>query len=185
MTYKPNKLKKENKSQCLLIVIIASIVSIFVGIFLGSGFHSNKPILEPIPLEQSLLGAPPELVEMAKKMALKHQVDISLIFAMIKQESNWKSNVVSHAGAIGIMQIMPSTGRSFCGLSKKQLYNPHLNLDCGIRYLKKQLERFGSMKLALCAYNAGPGRVAKLKRCPRFKETTNYVNNILRLRGSK
>jgi soluble lytic murein transglycosylase-like protein len=174
-----DKLKKENKSQCLLSVILAGIVGIFVGIFFGSGFL-QKPILEPIPLEQSLLDAPIELVDMTKKMALKHQVDISLIFAMIKQESNWKSDVVSHAGAIGLMQIMPSTGHSFCGLEEEQLYNPLLNLDCGIRYLKKQLDRFGSMKLALCAYNAGPGRVAKLNRCPRFRETTNYVNKILR-----
>jgi len=114
MTDKPDKLKKENKSQCLLSVIFASTVSIVVGFFFGSDFRqSHEPILEPIPIEQSLLGAPPELVEMAKKMALKHQVDISLIFAMIKQESSWRSDVVSHAGAIGLMQIMPPTGRSF------------------------------------------------------------------------
>lgn len=123
--------------------------------------------------------------ELARQAAKRHNVDISLVFAIINQESRWHPNIVSPKGAIGLMQIMPRTGKDFCGLTKKQLYDPYNNLDCGVRYFKKQLKRFGSVKLALCAYNAGPNRVAKLGRCPTFKETTHYVHNILTAWGKQ
>jgi hypothetical protein len=117
-----------------------------------------------------------ELQELARETALRYGVDVSLIFAMIQQESGWKTKVVSHAGAIGIMQIMPNTGKGFCGLNKEQLTDPRQNLDCGVRYFKKQLRRFGTVELALCAYNAGPSR-AKKGRCSN-SETRNYIRNI-------
>jgi len=117
-----------------------------------------------------------ELQELAQQTALRYGVDVSLVFAMIQQESAWKTKVVSHAGAIGLMQIMPSTGKGFCGLSKEQLTVPRQNLDCGVRYFQKQLKRFGTVELALCAYNAGPGR-ARQGRCHN-SETKHYVRNI-------
>lgn len=120
-----------------------------------------------------------QLRNLAKQVAERHGADVSLIFAIIKQESNWNSKVISSAGAIGLMQIMPATGKSFCGLSKKELFNPSKNIDCGVRYFIKQFSNFGSVKLALCAYNAGPGRVRKLGRCPTYKETINYVHRIM------
>jgi membrane-bound lytic murein transglycosylase MltF len=119
-----------------------------------------------------------ELQQLAKQTAERHGVDSSLVFAIIKQESGWKPDIISRAGAIGLMQIMPSTGEWACDLTREELFDPHKNLDCGVRYFRQQLKRFGNVKLALCAYNAGPGNV-KHGRCPRFKETTQYVHNIL------
>jgi len=121
-----------------------------------------------------------ELQQLAKQTAARYNVDTALIFAIIKQESGWKPNVISSAGAIGLMQIMPSTGKWACGLTRKELFEPDKNLDCGIRYFRQQLKTFGNVKLALCAYNAGPGNV-KHGRCPPFKETTQYARNILRM----
>lgn len=122
-----------------------------------------------------------ELKQLAVQTARDYNLDTSLICALIRQESRWHSKVTSKVGAIGLMQIMPGTGKSFCGLSQKDLFDPQNNLDCGMRYFRKQLKRFGDEKLALCAYNAGPGRI-KNQRCPRFKETIQYVHNILTMR---
>jgi hypothetical protein len=117
---------------------------------------------------------------MACETACSHKIDSSLLFAIVQQESAWNPKAVSHRGAIGLMQIMPQTALDFCDLTEKQLYNPRLNLDCGTAYFARQLKNFGSVKLALCAYNAGPTRVRKLGRCPKFKETTQYTRIILK-----
>ncbi|HEW97173.1 MAG: hypothetical protein DRR16_23575 [Candidatus Parabeggiatoa sp. nov. 3] len=119
------------------------------------------------------------LDKLAKEKAKHYNVDPALVCAIINQESRWNPNAVSPKGAIGLMQIMPSTGKQACGLNKEQLYNPADNIDCGVSYFTKLLNRFGSEKLALCAYNAGPHRVVKWKGCPNFKETNRYTRNIL------
>jgi hypothetical protein len=119
------------------------------------------------------------LDKMARKAAQKYGVDASLVCAIINQESRWKQNAVSHVGAIGLMQIMPSTGRDACGLSTIELYDPSQNINCGVYYFSEQLKRFGSAKLALCAYNAGPHRVDQYNGCPPFNETRNYHKKIL------
>jgi hypothetical protein len=119
------------------------------------------------------------LDNMARLAAQKYKVDVSLVCAIINQESRWKQNAVSHAGAIGLMQIMPSTGRKACGLNTVELYDPSQNVNCGVYYFSEQLKRFGSEKLALCAYNAGPHRVKQYEGCPPFKETMNYHRKIL------
>lgn len=119
------------------------------------------------------------LDKLAKEKAKHYKIDPALVCAIINQESRWNPNAVSPKGAIGLMQIMPSTGKQACGLNKEQLYNPADNIDCGVSYFTKLLNRFGSEKLALCAYNAGPHRVVKWKGCPNFKETNRYTRNIL------
>lgn len=121
-----------------------------------------------------------ELKQLAREAANRHGVDVKLIFAIIQQESAWKTTAVSHAKAKGIMQIMPDTGKGACGLSVKQLFDPKKNLDCGVRYFKTQLDRFGSVKLALCAYNAGPRRAKQgLTRCNKIRETRNYIRRVM------
>lgn len=117
--------------------------------------------------------------KIARQVAKKYGVDASLVCAIINQESRWKQYAVSRAGAIGLMQIMPRTGRDACGLTKRELYDPYKNINCGVKYFRKQLKRFRSKKLALCAYNAGPHRVKKYNGCPPFKETKNYYRKIL------
>jgi soluble lytic murein transglycosylase-like protein len=116
---------------------------------------------------------------LAWQAARRYHVDATLLFAIIDQESQWNSNAISPKGAIGLMQILPITGKSECDLTEEQLFNPQLNLDCGARYFTQLFKHFGSVRLALCAYNAGPERVAQLGRCPQFQETIRYTQNIL------
>ncbi|MDM8561704.1 lytic transglycosylase domain-containing protein [Candidatus Parabeggiatoa sp. HSG14] len=121
-----------------------------------------------------------EYQDIAWEIARQHKLEFSLLSAIVQQESAWNPKAVSPKGAIGLMQIMPATALGFCGLSKEQLFEPRQNLECGTAYFAHQLKKFGTVKLALCAYNAGPTRVRRLGRCPRFKETTLYTSKILK-----
>jgi len=109
-------------------------------------------------------------------IACEFGLPTSLLDALIAQESRYNPNAISHAGAMGMAQIMPGTAR-YLGL-----YSPFdavANIRAGARYLREQLNRFsGRADLALAAYNAGPGRVQKTWAVPRIRETMNYVSVI-------
>ena len=111
--------------------------------------------------------------------AARHNVDPNLVRAVVKVESNFNSNAVSRKGAMGLMQLMPSTARQ---LKVRNPFDADQNVDAGVRHLKQLLENYGGdVNLTLAAYNAGSGAVARSAGVPRFAETQNYVRRITNL----
>lgn len=105
-----------------------------------------------------------------------YQVDEELIHAIVKQESCFNEGAHSRVGAIGLMQLMPQTS---LGLGINDPWNPEHNIQGGIKYIAQMLDLFdGNDKLAIAAYNAGPGNVNKYRGIPPFRETRNYVKKV-------
>ncbi len=114
------------------------------------------------------------------EVARRQRVDPLLLHAVIKRESAYRGGVVSRAGAIGAMQVMPGTGRML-GLAPSHLRNPRANIEAGARLLRRLAQRYkGNFELVLAAYNAGEGAVAKYgNRIPPYAETQAYVRAVL------
>lgn len=113
-------------------------------------------------------------LQTARVIATRHNVPPDLFLRLIQQESGWNPNAKSVKGALGLAQLMPQTARA---LGVNPLI-PEQNLDGGARYLRTQYETFGSWRLALAAYNAGPGAVTQYQGVPPYAETQNYVRVI-------
>ena len=111
-----------------------------------------------------------------EKIADSHQIDPDLIKAIVKAESRYNPQAISHAGAVGLMQLMPATAAE---LGVTDSFNPEENLRGGIKYYKKMLKRFkGDIELALAAYNAGSRAVITHKGVPPYKETLEYIERV-------
>jgi len=111
---------------------------------------------------------------MAQEAARKHGVPEDLFLRLVQQESGWKPTALSHKGAIGLAQLMPATARKL----RVDPHDPKSNLEGGAKYLRWMYDRYGSWRLALAAYNAGPGAVDKYNGVPPYRETKNYVKKI-------
>lgn len=113
-------------------------------------------------------------LQVARNAARKNGVPEDLFLRLVQQESNWKVKAKSHKGAIGLAQLMPQTA-AHLGVNP---HDPAQNLDGGARYLRKMYNRYNSWRLALAAYNAGPGAVDKYGGVPPYRETRRYVRKI-------
>ncbi len=117
-----------------------------------------------------------KVIALAKKYARSYGMDDALIQAVIEVESGYDSTAVSSKGAEGLMQIMPATQRD---LGVTNSFDAEQNVRAGVRYLCKMYKRFGSVQLALAAYNAGPGNVERHNGIPPYTETRQYVAKVL------
>jgi soluble lytic murein transglycosylase-like protein len=116
-----------------------------------------------------------EYLEVAKAAARKHGVPEDLYLRLVQQESGWNAGAVSPKGATGLAQLMPDTARFL----RVDINDPKENLEGGARYLSMMHTKFGTWKLALAAYNAGPLAVEEHDGVPPYAETKNYVVAIL------
>jgi soluble lytic murein transglycosylase-like protein len=133
----------------------------------GSGLPSR--VAAPVP--------PAQIDALVEQNAAAWQVDPALVKAVIANESGFNANATSGVGAQGLMQLMPETAAS---LGVRDAYDPAQNVAGGTRYLRGLLDRFhGDKRLAVAAYNAGPGAVEKYGDVPPYAETRNYVENVL------
>jgi hypothetical protein len=107
----------------------------------------------------------------------RHGVDGLLVAAIVEAESGFNPYAISAVGALGLMQVMPSTADL---LGAENPLDPAVNIDAGTRYLSRLLSQFGGdVELALAAYNAGPGKVVRFQGVPPYRETRGYVSKVL------
>ena len=125
----------------------------------------------------SSVSSPEDLETYFKEASETYHVDINLLKAIAKVESNFNPKATSSAGAMGVMQLMPSTAK---GLGIRDAYDAHDNIMGGAKIISQNLKKYnGDLPLALAAYNAGSGNVDKYGGIPPFTETQNYVKKVL------
>ena len=137
--------------------------------------QSTKNALPAYSVNASLPLADQSLSGLISEASQKYKVDPKLLSAIAEVESGGNQDETSSAGAVGVMQLMPDTADRL-GVD---INDPKANLEGGARYLRMMYDRFGTWKLALAAYNAGPGAVEASDGIPPYEETKNYVLAIL------
>jgi soluble lytic murein transglycosylase-like protein len=131
------------------------------------------------PLMQKRAAAFAPIIE---KVSAKHGLEARLVSAVIRVESCFDKRAVSRSGARGLMQLMPGTARD---LGVHDSFDAEQNIDGGVRYLARMLERFKDLRLGLAAYNAGPETVEAFQDVPPYPDTVSYVTRILKLYDKK
>jgi hypothetical protein len=132
--------------------------------------------------DPGVAGASGPYDEIITAMAQAHGVDPLLVQALIRVESNYRPTARSHKGAMGLMQLMPSTARLY---NVRNPYDPKANISAGVKHLKSLIDRYRGVELALAAYNAGEAAVKKFNGIPPYQETRTYITRILSLAGIK
>lgn len=144
------------------------------GLFVGA---PPLPIAGPRETDPVRLEAPDQPLDAAvSAAAVRHGLDPKLLHALIVVESGYRIDAVSPAGAQGLTQLMPATAAA---LGVRDPLDSTTNLAGGAAFLVRQIVRFGDLRLALAAYNAGPERVSRLGRIPRIAETQAYVEAVV------
>ncbi|MFT5695095.1 MAG: hypothetical protein ACI9QQ_001070, partial [Myxococcota bacterium] len=119
----------------------------------------------------------PTINALIRRTALRYQVDPHLVKAVIAAESNFETLAVSHAGAQGLMQLMPATAKE---MGVDAPFKPSQNIQGGVRYLRELIDRYTDISIAVAAYNAGPVAVDRYGGIPPYPETEAYVKRVLR-----
>ena len=116
-----------------------------------------------------------------RKTARRHGVEPALVEAVVSAESAYDAGAVSHAGAIGLMQVMPATAADYGIMDSADLFDPFVNVDTGVRHLKRLLRKYGNdYGRVIMAYNAGEGAVDRTNSRVRYTETLDYVEAVVR-----
>jgi hypothetical protein len=137
------------------------------------------PVEEPQTDDAGTASVAGPFQDLIGPLAARHRVDVSLVRAVVETESGYRVQARSPKGALGLMQLMPGTARKY---RVTDLFDPVANLEAGIRHLRVLLDRY-DLPVALAAYNAGEGAVARYGGIPPFRETREYVARVLRLAG--
>lgn len=119
-----------------------------------------------------------EVLNLIDKYSDKFNIDKNLVKAVVQVESGFNSKAKSPVGAVGLMQLMPSTAK---GLGVRNPFDAEQNIAGGTKYLKNLINKYDSVKLGLAAYNAGSGAVDKYGGIPPYRETQNYVKKIINI----
>jgi soluble lytic murein transglycosylase-like protein len=157
-------------------IIVLFLLTNFTGVLFGRAFAPSVDPASRDALIDTLSSGDAELDQLIARIGEQEGIDPRFIHAVIWQESKYNAGARSHAGAQGLMQLMPATARRF-GCRNPQ--NPAENIAAGTKYLSWLLKRFeGNVELALAGYNAGEGSVDKYNGIPPYRETQNYVKII-------
>lgn len=134
---------------------------------------------EDILRYSSVYQVPADLAELVYDVALREGIDPELAFRLVNLESGFTVRARSHANALGLAQVQPATARFYePTITAEQLYDPETNLRIGLRYLRHLIETYGDVKLALLAYNRGPGRVKELMDAGRDPDN-GYATRVM------
>lgn len=168
----------------LILSIFSFLLPVYSELIIIKDENGNKIIMNKPSKETIKKTIKPKFIPVRKNdfdayidiYASKYGIDKDLVHAVIQVESDYNPWAVSRKGAIGLMQLHPDTAND---LGVHNPFNVESNLEGGIKYLKDMLDRYGDLRKALAAYNAGPEAVDKYNGIPPYKETQNYVKKVL------